>query len=630
MTIDTNKIERWILPRPITKEEVIEKCSLNNILQKVLCRRGINLKQELVEFLTPSELPNPEEHFNELKKASERIIYSCDNNEGIAICGDYDADGITSTVLLVELLSKLGAKAIPFIPSRKEDGYGLNLKMIEEINSKEIKLIITVDNGISAFDAIKRAEELEIDLIITDHHKIPKHNLEIYALIHPERAPKDSPYKYLAGVGIAYMLALNICKKNNFNLDKTTASVLFCVGTVADMAPLIGANRKWLKEFLPQINTTENIGIKAILKKLGIYETVITSEDIGFKIAPLINAVGRIGEPALIIDLLTNSSESAIKKLTKECFSINRERKTITDNIQKEALINALKEYSKHKQFLVLTNSEWHIGIIGIVAARIVEKFNLPTAILSEAKAGIFRGSIRSNNKLNVSLALNECKEILISHGGHSDAAGFSIKEENIPKLKEMLNNIAIRAFNNCNLKKSINPDAHLNINDINQEFYEQLMLIGPFGNKNKAPIFWTRKCRIIQIYNLRGRHMKMTLDDGTGVIDAIRWNFSSQLKINELIDIAFYIEINKWNNSNKLQLNIIDIKRYTNIIDLQLHKRNYKCQLTKDMDIQITNSKGQRLCSDLSVQFGMENLKHDIFSKKILSFAEIALGKTA
>ena len=629
MKTDTDKIRRWILPKPINKEE-INNCLINYTLQKVLLRRGFNLEEELFNYLTPSDLPNPEHHFNELKKATERIINACDKNEKIAICGDYDADGITSTVLLVELLSKLGAKTIAFIPSRKEDGYGLNLKMINDISKKEINLIITVDNGISAFDAIKRSNELNIDLIITDHHKIPNKRIETFALIHPEQSPINSPYKCLAGVGIAYMLAKNICDKRNFNIENTTANVLFCIGTVADMAPLTGANRKWLKDFLPTINTTENIAIIEILKKLGLNDTDIYSDDIGYKIAPLINAVGRIGEPKLIIDLLTTKSKSDIKKLIKECFAINKERKKMTEIIQEEALKIAFMEYENQKKFIVISNRKWHTGIIGIVAARIVDKFNLPTAIISANNDGIFRGSIRSNNKLNVSLALNECTELLIAHGGHSAAAGFSIKEENIPKLKEKLNNIAIREFNNRYINKTVSPDAHISLQDINQNFFRQLMLMGPFGMMNKAPIFWTRKCKIVELYILKGNHLKMKLDDGTAIKDAIKWNFESQLEINDLIDIAFTIEINKWKKQNNFQLNIIDIKKYTNTIDLMVHKMNYKCQLTNDMQIKITNSKGQSIISDLSTNSDVGSLKQDIFKNQIISFAKIALGQTA
>ena len=479
-------------------------------------------------------------------------------------------------------------------------------------------------------DAIKKANELGIDLIITDHHKIPNSNLNIFALIHPEESPFNSPYKNLAGVGIAYLLAKNICKKLEFQIEDTTANVLFCIGTVADMAPLTGANRKWLKECLPKIKDTTNIGIKSIFKKLSINALDINSDDIGYKIAPLINAVGRIGDPKLIIELLTNESEDSIEKLTKECFAIHKERKRITAIVEKEAMEIAQKEYSDNRKFLVLAKKEWHPGIIGIVAARILERFNLPTAIISASNDGVFRGSIRSNNLLKVNFVLDECSDILMSHGGHSAAAGFTIKEENIPTLKEMLNKIANRKLNSTDLIKSIKPDAHLHIKDINDNFYRQLILIGPYGIMNPAPIFWTRKCRVLEIYKLKGDHIKMILDDGTGFIESIKWNAIKIPRINDLIDVAFYIEMNKWKNTNKLQLNIIDYKKYTKIIDLQLHDRVYKCKLTNNSDIVVTNSNGLVFSTDLTKNSALINKRQEIFAKKILTFAEIALGRVA
>jgi len=626
---DINQVKKWILPKPINEVE-IEDCTLNYTLQKVLIRRGIDLNNQLNEYLTPTELPNPEEHFSELSKATRRIIESCDRHEKIAICGDYDADGITSTVLLVEVLSKLGAIVIPYIPSRQEEGYGLNLNMIQKINSNNIKLIITVDNGISAFDAIKKSKELGIDLIITDHHKIPNINLNFYALIHPEKTPINSPYRYLAGVGIAYLLAKNICYRFNYDISKTSANDFFCIGTIADMAPLNGANRKWLKDFLPKIISTTNKGIKSIIKKLSIDKIDITSEDIGYKIAPLINSVGRIGDPNLIIDLLTNQSSTTVDKLTKECYLINQERKNITELIEDEALKIAVNQYYGERKFLVLTNREWHPGIIGIVAARMVDKFNLPTAILGLAKDGTFRGSIRSNNILKVNLALDECKDLLLAHGGHSAAAGFSIIEENIPKLEDRLNNIAKREFKNIDINKSIKPDAYISFRDINHDFYRQLCMIAPFGIMNPIPIFWTRKCKIVDIYKLKGNHLKLKLNDGTSSIEAIKWNASIHLKINEFIDIAFYIEMNRWKKVNRLQLNILDIKKHKNIVDLQLHNQVYKCQLTENNNILITNSKGQCISSDFSISFENLDKEQVVFAKKILTFAEIALGMAA
>ncbi len=629
MKTDYDQVISWILPRPVNEDE-LNNSNLNCTLQKVLIRRGINLNNDFDEYISPSCLPNAEDHFNELYKASQRIILACGRNEKIAICGDYDADGITSTVLLVELLSTLGARVKAYIPSRQEEGYGLNLKMINEINDQQISLVITVDNGISAFDAIKKSNDLGIDLIITDHHKIPDVELDVFSLIHPEKTPINSPYKYLAGVGIAYLLAKIICKKLNFNINDTTANELFCIGTVADMAPLKGANRKWLKECLPKVKTTRNKGLKAILKKLSINNIDITSEDIGYKIAPLINAVGRVGDPKLIIDLLTNKSKVYIDTLTKECFALNRERKRITSLIEQEAFEIALSEYKSNKKFLVISKSEWHPGIIGIVAARIVDKFNLPTAIIAEADDGNFRGSIRSNKKLKVNMALDECSDILIAHGGHSSAAGFSINEKNINELRERLNKIAIREFENIDLNKSIQPEAHVNLCDIKDEFYSQLSSIGPFGMMNPAPIFWTRKCRVLEIYALKGGHLKMIINDGTSTIQAIKWNGSITINKNDLIDIAFYIEINRWQKSNSLQLNLVDIKIHNKIVDLQMHKNLYKCYLNKKSDVLITNARGQCISSDLSMSSANLDTKQKEFAKKILAYAEIALGKAA
>ncbi len=629
METDNGLVNRWILPKPINEEE-ITNINLNHTLQTVLIRRGIDLNNEFDEFITPSDLPNPEDHFDELCKASQRIIKACVEKEKIAICGDYDADGITSTVLLVELLSILGAIVEPFIPSRQEEGYGLNENMINQISSQEINLIITVDNGISAFDAIKKAEVLGIDLIITDHHKIPEKRLNIFSLIHPEKTPINSPYKYLAGVGIAYLLAKNICKKMDFNINHSTANEFFCIGTIADMAPLKGANRKWLKECLPKINSTTNKGIKSIMKKLSIENFDITSDDIGFKIAPLINAVGRIGDPKLVIDLLTSESNDSVVKLTNHCFNMNRERKRLTSLIEQEALQIALSEYRIDRKFLVLTKREWHPGIIGIVAAKMVDKFNLPAALLAEANDGNYRGSIRSNNKLKVNKALAECDDLLIAHGGHSAAAGFSIKKENIHSLRERLNQIANREFKDINLSKSINPDACISFQEINYNFYRQLTLIGPFGIMNPIPIFWTRKCEILDIYKLKGDHLKMTLNDGTSTIEAIKWNGSIELKKHDLIDIAFYIEINRWKKSNTLQLNILDIKKYQDIVSLQLHDHMYRCQLIDNMNILITNSKGKCLSSGLSTSSEYLNVEQKIFAKKILTFAKLALGRAA
>ena len=618
---------KWVLPKPVQQKE-FKNSSLSSILQKILIRRGLTIHTELDEFLSPRELPNSEDHFGDLEKATIRIISACNNHSKIAICGDYDADGITSTVLLYELLSNLGANAIPYIPSRLEDGYGLNKKMINDINNNNIKLVITVDNGISAFDAIKESEKFGIDLIITDHHKIPKNIPDIYALIHPELSPDHSPYKCLAGVGIAYMLCKYICKKIHYDINNTNASSLFCIGTVADMAPLVGANRKWLKQCLPNITRSRNFGIQAIVNQLKFDDVDITTDDIGFKIAPIINAVGRISQPKIIINLLTTKSEKDAKRLAKECIVINQKRRQMTTSITKEAIDFAYEQVNNNFKFILLLNNDWHPGIIGIAAAKVLDKFNLPTAILSRSADGLFRGSVRSNKYFKVNQALNECADLFLSHGGHAAAGGFTIKEENINLLKAKLNNIAYRELSNFDISKSIAPEAYIDFNDINNQFYDQLRKLGPFGIKNQAPVFWTRKCKIVELFELKGGHLKLKLCDGTSVMEAIKWNNSDLLKLNDLIDIAFCIEMNIWKKTKKLQLNLIDIKKYSSEVTLSLHNRTYKCEIINSNDIKITNVFGQTISSASNANTFRINRKDKAFVKKVLSFAQIALGQ--
>tara|TARA_B100000700_G_scaffold319593_1_gene415079 strand:- start:2187 stop:4076 length:1890 start_codon:yes stop_codon:yes gene_type:complete len=623
---DPNSVKKWILPAPIEIKEIVD-FPLNLTLQKVLARRGITLEKELLEIISPPKLPNFEEHFTELNKATDRIIKACDKKERIAICGDYDADGITSTVLLIEILTILGAEAIAFIPSRMDDGYGLNIKMVDKMNEQNIKLAITVDNGISAQEAIERTKELNIDLIITDHHKIPNHKLSIYSLIHPEKTPENSPYRYLAGVGIAYLIAQNICLKLGFDINKSTAKELFCIGTIADMAPLKGANRIWMKEFLPKIKLTNNMGLKAIIKKLFLEDEEITTEDIGYKIAPVINAVGRINDPNLIIKLLTNKSTIDLNKLASDCIKINKKRRKMTSVLEEEAIKIVEKNNRKKTQFLVISEKEWHSGIIGIVAARILDKYNKPTAILSGAKNGLFRGSVRSNNLIKVNKALSSCKSILISYGGHSSAGGFTIKEENIKLLEEKLNMYAKQQITNNKQNKTINPEAHISFRDINFTFYDELSLVGPFGVENQPPIFWTRKCRVINLNKINDKHIKLLLKDKTGYIHAIRWNNNQKLNINDLIDIAFYIEKNKWKGQMNIQLNIVDIKHFKEVIELYIHDRSYKCKIINENDILITNSVGKSISSNKITNYTNTESSYSLFAKKIFSLAKIALA---
>ena len=301
-------------------------------------RRGIKTEQEAFDLLDPPALPDPSTQFPDLRTAVERISRACREQEALAICGDYDADGMTSSALLLQALTPLGARPTVAIPSRSDDGYGLNPRMVQELHDAGIRVLITVDNGVSARKALELASELAMEVIVTDHHTIPEERPPMAALIHPATTPQTSPYRGLAGVGLAYVLALAVAEDLQRPEAIRSARDLFCIGTVADMAPLQGANRRWLHEGLRHLHRTDCAGLKALQRLAGLDDRPLRSDDIGFQIAPRINAVGRLAEPSLVVDLLTSVDADVAMGLARRCDDYNRQRRDLCDAIEAEAV----------------------------------------------------------------------------------------------------------------------------------------------------------------------------------------------------------------------------------------------------------------------------------------------------
>jgi single-stranded-DNA-specific exonuclease len=407
-------------------------------LRALLQRRGFRAVDAAKQFLIPTSLPEADLHFPDLKKATDRLVEACEHNETVAICGDYDADGMTSTALLLRALAALGAAPRAAIPSRMEEGYGLNPSMVDRQHRDGVQILVTVDNGVAASAALRRAAELGMEVIVTDHHTIPDQPAPMTALIHPATTPEGSPYRGLAGVGLAYVLARAVAEQLNQPDAIGSARDLFCVGTVADMAPLIGANRAWLLEGLAQLHRTECCGLQALQRLAGLGEQPLTAEDIGFQLAPRINAVGRLGEPRLVVDLLTAVEPATAMALARRCDDFNRQRRDLCDAIEAEAV--ALVEADASDQlpsFLLLAQSHWHHGVIGIVAARLVERYHRPAALLAGDGDGLMRASVRSPRGFAVDQALNHCASLLERFGGHPAAGGFTVRAENVHALHE-------------------------------------------------------------------------------------------------------------------------------------------------------------------------------------------------
>ena len=580
----------WNVPKNLNIESLSD-IPLSSSLKEVLIRRGLTNPKAINNYLNPQPLPQPAEHFPDLEKATNKIINSVKRSQPIAICGDYDADGMTSTALLVDVLSKIKGRPVPFIPSRQNEGYGLNISLVNKVAKEGISLIITVDNGVSANIAINHAKKLGIELIITDHHKINCSLTNIFALIHPDTTPQDSPYRSIAGVGVTYILAESIANKFKGKDVLGIARDLLCIGTVADMASLTGANRYWLKKWIKNIQNTECIGLKGLMKNAKIHNKSITSHDIGFKIAPRINSIGRIDDPKLIIELLLEKDESKLSEKLSNCEEINKRRKFITSSVEKEALKIVTADNKYINSFILLAQPHWNPGVIGLVASRLMDKFSRPTAILTSDGDGNFRGSARSPKNFDIVDALHSCSDLLEQYGGHSAAAGFTIKASNLMKLENKLQSIANSWMTNEENLFKLNPESNIYFNDINTKLLEDINMLEPFGINNSQPIFWSRGCNIISSSYGYFDQLILKLSQGGKTIEAVKWGgIKNKNYLPKKIDIVFNIESKLTKMGITPLLNIIDINKYSEEIQFKINKRKYRCKLDINNTIIIMN----------------------------------------
>ncbi len=584
----------WTLPIYVS-EKPLKDLDFPKAIKVVLARRGLNDVSSALEFLDPPSLPDPKDHFPDLLKAVKRLKEACIKNQKIAICGDYDADGMTSTALLMTTLNSLGAISISSIPNRLQDGYGLNKKMIKELNEQNIKLIVTVDNGVSAYEALEEANRLKIDVIITDHHLLDLEKLSSFALIHPDTTPINSPYRQLAGVGLAYVLAECISNQFNNYIASQIAADLFCIGTVADMAPLIGANRYLIKKNISKMYSTKNKGLQSLIRLSGITKGFITTEDIGFSISPKLNAVGRIGDPDIIVNLLTETNEGKAIELAKQCENTNKNRREICEGIEAEAIALLECDTEYIQPFLLLAQSHWHQGVIGIIASRLMERYKRPTAILTADGNGLFRASARSPDGFNIYDALEANAHLLEKFGGHASAAGFTIKPHNITFLQDLLNKSVEKSKDSIINSLSIKPESHITFENINAGFWKYLTKLEPFGIGNPRPLFWTRRCEVISKKILKGKYLKLLLKNNEVTITAIQWKPDLNFTIPKYIDIAFYLSMSYWNNKEEIQLELKAIKSFQEKVNIYKQKRKYICY-TKAQELIIENEKGEMI----------------------------------
>lgn len=564
-------------------------------------------------MLNPLDLPDPAEHFPDLPLALERLERSCRSGEAIAICGDYDADGMTSTALLLRALRALGADPVAAIPSRMEDGYGLNRGMVDTLHGQGIRVLVTVDNGVAADEALHRAETLGVEVIVTDHHAIPAQRGPMRALIHPQTTPDASPYRGLAGVGLAFVLAHALAERLNKPEAIQAARDLFCIGTVADMAPLLGANRRWLIDGLKTLHRSGCAGVQALERLAGLGDTALSADDIGFQLAPRINAVGRLGDPGLVVELLTETDQDAAMALARQCDDFNRQRRDLCDAIEAEAAALVEADQGALPPFLLLAQGHWHHGVIGIVAARLMDRYHRPTALLAGEGDGRLRASVRAPAGFAVDQALQACAEHLERFGGHPAAGGFTVEASKVSALHEQLNRIAQGWLDSQGEGIPVQPDALLSLSQINWDFWRELRRLEPFGIGHPTPLFWSRDCLVVQSRLVKGGHLSLVVQQGEDQRRGISWRWDPHQPIPERCDLAYTISENSWKGERRLQLDVKALRHHSKQVSLTLGRRRYVAERTPDDLVRLCNEAGDSLTipSTSSTETDDDRLRH-------------------
>ncbi|HRJ56420.1 MAG TPA: single-stranded-DNA-specific exonuclease RecJ [Anaerolineales bacterium] len=560
--------KHWNILPPITPEADIALSAFPPVLRQVLFNRGFAADAEARAFLRAEPNFNTDPfQMTDMQTAVERIRFAIQNNEPVAIYGDYDVDGVTATALLVETLKRMGADVRGYIPNRFEEGYGLNNNALEELKADGVKLVITVDCGIRSPSEALHAQTLGLDLIISDHHHPDNENLPpALAVINPKQHGDMYPDKDLAGVGIAYKIAEALLG----NEDKTTQIILnamldlVALGTVADLAPLVGENRVLVKKGLRQIRQTTRQGLFSLAAVSEIAIQKVNAGHIGFMLGPRLNAAGRLKEALASFELLTTTDVFRAGELAQQLDMQNRERQRITREMQTRAEEIALSD-DPDAYLLFAADENFNSGVVGLAASRLTEKFYRPAIVASQGEEET-RGSCRSIPEFHITDALDQCADLLVRHGGHAAAAGFTVRNENLPELVARLKAIAGEKLSGSDLKPTVTADAEVSLAEIRPELYEKaLKYLEPTGYGNREASFVARnvKVRSSRIVGADGKHLKMSLEDEKGVAhDAIGFRLGDWHKsMPARVDILFTYEINEYNGRISYQLNLKDLK---------------------------------------------------------------------
>lgn len=544
--------------------DISNKFNISSIMAKLLIAKEIKL-QDIEMYLngTIDSLRDPFD-LKDMEIFVKRVILAINNKEKICIYGDYDVDGITSITIMYKFLKSIGADVMYYLPDRLIEGYGVNKEALREIASNNVKLIITVDCGITAVEETEYAKSLGVDMCITDHHECSKTLPNSVCIINPKQENDTSYFKMFAGVGVAFKCIVALCKKLSLSEENYLKYLdIVAIGTVSDIVSLLDENRVITKYGINLIKETKNVGLMALLEFTKFKNTDSTM--ISFGLAPRINACGRMGNASLAVKLFLEEDYEKAKELAIMLDKLNYKRQQVEKEIFDSAIYKITKFGIDQRNSLVVYDKSWHSGVIGIVASRLVNIYNKPVILLTNEN-GIVRGSGRCPKGISIYEVLDKCRDDVIQFGGHELAAGLSIKEEKIEDFTKHFDEMVFRVLDGKTLNQVIDIDMEISLDDLNISLLKDVYKIKPYGQANRPPLFLYKGLKVQAVRKIgEGKHLKLVLQDKNKLIDAVGFLMGDrrdEILIGEKIDIVCQVDVNDFNGKKTIQLLLEDFKK--------------------------------------------------------------------
>jgi single-stranded-DNA-specific exonuclease len=547
-------------------QQVSARHDLPPLIARLLLNRGLSAPEEILAFLEPNleRLASPF-GLPDLETAATRLAQAVRQREPLVVYGDYDADGLTAACLLTQFFQELGLPCFTYIPDRLEEGYGLNQPALQELASKA-RLLVTVDCGVSDAAEVAWARDQGLDVIITDHHELPPELPPALAVVNPKRGGEDYPFKMLAGVGVALLLALAVRArlreegwfKNHPEPNLRNYLDLVALGTAADVVPVLGENRILVHQGLKVLEETRRPGLLALKEAVGLNGKTVTFRDLCFRLAPRLNAAGRLGQAQGALHLLLATDLGQARSQARILNEFNRQRQALETEVLRQALALVRQQGLDRRPVMVLGQEGWHPGVLGIAAARLAEEFHRPVALVS-LKDGLGKGSARSIEGYHLFEGLQACRQHLVKFGGHEAAAGFSVTEENLAALQEGLAEAFEAQMGDVSLRPTLKVDAAVELFDLDQGFYKHLKRLRPFGPGNPEPVFVCQAVECLTSRVVGERHLKVQLSQAEVVMEAIAFDQARSHPLAGPLEVAFSTRFSSFMGQITPELRLLD-----------------------------------------------------------------------